>query len=220
MVSVTRPCIALALAYALQAAVRTTYAAPTVSPDPCAQIAGSAFVSVPDALACQRFFPFNETLRQNVMSVVSRVFDFYTFEDYYLDSPPPFQESTTDIRAQLTRINSTQYTVCSERPKLAALREVLTDIGRVDGLRLQCRFVQFRTETERWSHELVTLTVHPVPDDFMDIYRVGAQLLPKLGKYPAGPDCIFSRKRDRVGLCCTRCCRVHLSNWVELRKFL
>ena len=56
-------------------------------------------------------FPFNETLKQNVLTVISRVFDFYTFEDYYLDSPPPFQDSTTNIRAQLARINQTHYEV-------------------------------------------------------------------------------------------------------------
>ncbi|THH12597.1 hypothetical protein EW146_g7542 [Bondarzewia mesenterica] len=87
-----------------------TAAAPTATnSDPCANIAGLTFVSVPDALACQKSFAFNETLRQNVMSVVSNVFDFYTFEDYYLNSPPPFQESTTNIRAELARINSTDY---------------------------------------------------------------------------------------------------------------
>lgn len=77
--------------------------------DPCAKIAGMTFVPVPDALACQKSFAFNETLRQNVMSVVSNVFNFYTFEDYYLNSPPPFQESTVDIRGELARINTTQY---------------------------------------------------------------------------------------------------------------
>lgn len=80
-------------------------------PDPCANIAGLNFVDPADAIACQKSFPFNETLRQNVISVVSRVFDFYTFEDFYLNSPPPFQESTVDIRAEIARINSTQYAV-------------------------------------------------------------------------------------------------------------
>jgi hypothetical protein len=80
-------------------------------PDPCAKIAGLNFVDPADAIACQKSFPFNETLRQNVISVVSRVFDFYTFEDFYLNSPPPFQESTVDIRAEIARINSTQYAV-------------------------------------------------------------------------------------------------------------
>ena len=79
--------------------------------DPCTKIAGLVFVDPADAIACQKSFPFDETLRQNVISVVSRVFDFYTFEDFYLNSPPPFQESTVDIRAEIARINSTQYAV-------------------------------------------------------------------------------------------------------------
>ena len=80
-------------------------------PDPCAKIAGLTWVDPADAIACQKSFPFDEGLRQNVLSVVSGVFDFYTFEDFYLNSPPPFQESTTNIRAEIARINSTQYAV-------------------------------------------------------------------------------------------------------------
>ena len=86
-------------------------AAATTASDPCAKVAGLQFADPADAIACQKSFPFNETLRQNVLTVVSRVFDFYTFEDYYLNSPPPFQESTTDIRADIARINSTYYEV-------------------------------------------------------------------------------------------------------------
>jgi hypothetical protein len=98
--------------FALLSALLTkpSLAAPT-SDDPCVKVAGNAFVDPADALACVKSFPFNETLRQNVLSVVSGVFDFYTFEDFYLNSPPPFQESTTDIRAQIQRVNSTQYEV-------------------------------------------------------------------------------------------------------------
>jgi len=79
--------------------------------DPCSTIAGRAFVDPALVIDCHKSFPFNETLRQNILSVVSRVFDFYTFEDFYLNSPPPFQESTTDIRAEIARINKTQYEV-------------------------------------------------------------------------------------------------------------
>jgi hypothetical protein len=79
--------------------------------DPCANIAGLQFVDPSDAMACQMSFKFNETLRQNVVSVVSRVFDFYTFENIYLNSPPPFQDSTTNIRAEIGRINGTDYAV-------------------------------------------------------------------------------------------------------------
>ncbi|KAH9077636.1 hypothetical protein EDB83DRAFT_2514350 [Lactarius deliciosus] len=81
----------------------------TAASDPCAKVAGLQFADPADAIACQKSFPFNETLRQNVLTVVSRVFDFYTFEDFYLNSPPPFQESTTNIRADIARINSTHY---------------------------------------------------------------------------------------------------------------
>ena len=83
----------------------------TDASDPCAKIAGLPFIEPADAINCMKSFPFNETLRQNVLQVVSRVLDFYTFEDYYLNSPPPFQESTTNIRAEIARINSKHYAV-------------------------------------------------------------------------------------------------------------
>ena len=99
-------------------------AAATAVSDPCVKVAGKVaglpFVDPADAIACQKSFPFNETLRQNVLSVVSRVFDFYTFEDFYLNSPPPFQESTTNIRSEIARINSTCYEV-------GTLSSLLTD---------------------------------------------------------------------------------------------
>ncbi|KAG6816400.1 hypothetical protein H0H87_006312 [Tephrocybe sp. NHM501043] len=77
--------------------------------DPCAKVAGKAFVPPADALACYKAFPFNETLRQNVLTNVARVFDFFTFEDYYLKSPPPFQESTANIRATISKLNTTKF---------------------------------------------------------------------------------------------------------------
>lgn len=79
--------------------------------DPCEKIAGKAYVLPRDVQACYKSFPFNETIRQNVLSVVSRVFDFYTFEDYYDQLPEPFGGSTVDIRATIDRINKTEYTV-------------------------------------------------------------------------------------------------------------
>jgi hypothetical protein len=91
--------------------VAGAFAAP-VDSDPCAVIAGELFAIPADALACLRSFPFNETLRQNVLSIVSRVLDFYTFEDYYPKSSPPFPNNV-NIRAELFRINSTLYAVSS-----------------------------------------------------------------------------------------------------------
>ena len=74
---------------------RGLLATATATSDPlaCVKVAGLQIADPADAIACQKSFPFNETLRQNVFSVVSRVFDFYTFEDFYLNSPSPFQES-------------------------------------------------------------------------------------------------------------------------------
>ncbi|KAI9463958.1 hypothetical protein BJY52DRAFT_1184373 [Lactarius psammicola] len=82
-------------------------AAPALS-DPCAAIAGTLFSAPGDTLACLKSFPFNETLRRNVLTTVSRVFDFYTFEDYYPKSSAPFP-STINIRAELARIGSASY---------------------------------------------------------------------------------------------------------------
>ncbi|KAI9513435.1 hypothetical protein F5148DRAFT_5147 [Russula earlei] len=90
------------LSSALLASVAKTY-------DPCAKIGGLTFVDPADAIACQRSIPFNETVRQNVMSVVSRVFDFYTFEDFYLESGPPFPETSTNIRKHLKLFNEKKY---------------------------------------------------------------------------------------------------------------
>ena len=106
--------LGLALLVVLLGVAETAVGAPAApSLDPCTKIAGKQFIPPADALACLKSFPFNETLRQNVLTVVSRVFDFYTFEDYYLDSPSPFQESTVDIRSELARINATEYAVCA-----------------------------------------------------------------------------------------------------------
>ena len=81
------------------------------STDPCTKIAGVQLVDPADAIACQKSFAFNETLRQNLLAVVSGVFDFYTYEDFYLDSPHPFEDSKVDIRAEIARIKATQYVV-------------------------------------------------------------------------------------------------------------
>lgn len=131
MVCVLSGLVALAsflLAPAIAATVTTTS-------DPCAKIANQTFSVPADALACLKSFPFNETLRQNVLTVVSRVFDFYTFEDFYLNSPPPFQESTTNIRADLSRINSTKYEVSCEN---------ITSSNR-RALTMSCRLITIST---------------------------------------------------------------------------
>jgi hypothetical protein len=91
--------------------VTITIVAPVRS-DPCAAIAGAQFVTPAHTLACLKSFPFNETLRQTVLDTVSRVFDFYTFEDYYPNPSAPFP-NTVDVRAELARIRYSSYAVSS-----------------------------------------------------------------------------------------------------------
>ncbi|KZV96492.1 hypothetical protein EXIGLDRAFT_424620 [Exidia glandulosa HHB12029] len=81
-----------------------------VQPDACKVIAAKVpFVPPEEALACLRSFPFNETIRKNVLANANGVLDFYTFEPYYLNSPPPFQESTVQIRADLKAMATKHY---------------------------------------------------------------------------------------------------------------
>lgn len=79
--------------------------------DPCAAIAGKPFVVPSKALACLKSFAYNETIKANVLSNAGRVLDFFSFEPFYKSSPAPFQESTVQIRDQLSRINGSKYEV-------------------------------------------------------------------------------------------------------------
>jgi hypothetical protein len=90
---------------------RLVYGAVLATTDPCVKVAGKYYVAPADALACMKSFPFNETLRQNLLTTAARIMDSFTFENYYLNSPPPFQDSTVDIKAGLAKINTTNYAV-------------------------------------------------------------------------------------------------------------
>ena len=152
MVSLTSRFVALAALLSTFGGSGVAFAAPTAAADPCVKVAGKTFVPPGDALACLKSFPFNETLRQNVLTVVDRVFNFYTFEDYYLNSPPPFQDSTVNIRAQLKRINETKYAVSPKARwrvmRGLARRRGLTEVVSADGLRLQPRFIRVHEPAE------------------------------------------------------------------------
>lgn len=79
--------------------------------DPCAEIAGQQYADPALALACLRSFPVNETIKENVLAVVSGALDFFTFEAEQLHSPAPFQESSVNLRAELARIKAASYPV-------------------------------------------------------------------------------------------------------------
>ena len=74
-----------------------------VDSDPCAAIAGKSHVLPSQALACLKSFPYNETIKSNVISNAERVMDFSSFES--------FQDSSVRIRDELSRINGTKYEV-------------------------------------------------------------------------------------------------------------
>ena len=93
-----------------------------ITSDPCTTIAGKAFVAPSKAMACLKSFPYNETIKNNVMSNAERVTDFFTFEPFYKDSPPPFQESTVPIRKEFSRIRHTKYRVSP----IGAVRRVVS----------------------------------------------------------------------------------------------
>lgn len=97
------------LAVVLQASSLVNAAA--VDSDPCAAIAGKAFVVPSQALACLKSFSYNETIKANVMTNAERVTDFFSFEPFYKNSPPPFEESTVQIRDEFSRIRNTKYDV-------------------------------------------------------------------------------------------------------------
>lgn len=79
--------------------------------DPCAAIAGQQYTEPVLALACLKSFTASETTKQNVLAAVSRTLNFFTFEAEQIHSPSPFNESSVNLRAELARINRTQYLV-------------------------------------------------------------------------------------------------------------
>ncbi|QRV84940.1 peptidase family S41 protein [Ceratobasidium sp. AG-Ba] len=62
--------------------------------DPCAAVAGKAYVAPAAALACLKSFPYNVTLANNVMEVVTKITPFFTFEDWQKDTPPSTKYKT------------------------------------------------------------------------------------------------------------------------------
>ncbi|KAG8737546.1 hypothetical protein FRC12_017108 [Ceratobasidium sp. 428] len=88
-------------------------AALTVVPrdkDPCAKIAGKAWVKPSKVNACLSYFPFNATLRDNVVDVVSKTFSqFHSSTSFHLNMPDPFTDDTVDLIGELNRIKSTTY---------------------------------------------------------------------------------------------------------------
>jgi len=82
-----------------------------IGSDPRAAIAGKDFIVPSQALACLKSFPYNKTIKTNVMANTERVTDFFSFEPFYKNSPPPFQEPSVQIRDEFSRIRNAKYDV-------------------------------------------------------------------------------------------------------------
>lgn len=108
MRAATTPLLALAASSIVSAGLISPRASHS---DPCAAIAGQAYVDPALALGCLKSFPVNETIKENVLAVVSGALDFFTFEAEQIHAPAPFQESSVNLRAQLARIAKTKYAV-------------------------------------------------------------------------------------------------------------
>lgn len=157
----------LSLAAATSRAAVTPAASP-IQPDPCKIISEKLpFVPPEEALACLRSFPFNETIRQNVLANANGVLDFFTFEPYYLNSPAPFQESTINIRAELKRI---------ARQKYASDYDFSVDLYNVTG--------RLNDGHTRWFPDCYTTFQNLLPAPIVSLEKNGKQdvyIIPDLG---------------------------------------
>ncbi|CCO26621.1 hypothetical protein BN14_00649 [Rhizoctonia solani AG-1 IB] len=77
--------------------------------DPCVAIASKGWYKPSQVLSCLQSFPYNETLRNNVVDVVSKTFNFHTSVSFHLNMPDPFTDDTVDVQGELRRIGQTKY---------------------------------------------------------------------------------------------------------------
>ncbi|TFY54040.1 hypothetical protein EVJ58_g9096 [Rhodofomes roseus] len=80
---------------------------PRTSPT-CAKTDAQIYVVPADARVRLSYFPFNETLRQNVLDAVTK-FDFYASDDYDVAPVPEFGQPAAYICGEFTKINGTSY---------------------------------------------------------------------------------------------------------------
>ncbi|CAE6419408.1 unnamed protein product [Rhizoctonia solani] len=77
--------------------------------DPCTAIATKGWYKPSQVLSCIQSFPYNETLRDNIVDVVSKTFNFHTSVSFHLNMPDPYTDDTVDLQGELRRIGRTKY---------------------------------------------------------------------------------------------------------------
>ncbi|KAG5642979.1 hypothetical protein DXG03_001827, partial [Asterophora parasitica] len=78
--------------------------------DPCATVAGKKWVSPKEVRACYQSIKVDETLKGNIIEVITKSLAFHTSTNYEIRAPQPFTNDVhEDILADLARIKYTQY---------------------------------------------------------------------------------------------------------------
>ncbi|KLO14415.1 hypothetical protein SCHPADRAFT_872766 [Schizopora paradoxa] len=78
--------------------------------DPCAAIGNQEWVAPSAVRACFESFPVNQTIKSNILEVVTKTLAFHTSVSYQVLAPEPFTaEVHEDILGDLARIGATQY---------------------------------------------------------------------------------------------------------------
>ncbi|CAE6430353.1 unnamed protein product [Rhizoctonia solani] len=78
--------------------------------DPCATISNTTWLKPSEIHSCLSYFPFNATLRDNIVDVLSKTFDqFHTSTKFHLNMLEPFKDVTIDILGELQRIKQSTY---------------------------------------------------------------------------------------------------------------
>ncbi|CEL60461.1 hypothetical protein RSOLAG1IB_09654 [Rhizoctonia solani AG-1 IB] len=95
--------------------------------DPCTKIVNQAWSKPSEVSSCLSSFPFNATLRDNVMDVLSRTFSqFHTSTNFHLKMPDPFTDDTVDLIGEFQRIRTTTY-----KSDLELHRDISTTVKRL-----------------------------------------------------------------------------------------
>ncbi|KAJ1300879.1 hypothetical protein OPQ81_002517 [Rhizoctonia solani] len=78
--------------------------------DPCAVISNTTWLKPSQVNSCLSYFPFNATLRDNIVDVLSKTFDqFHASTKFHLKMPEPYEDTTVDILDELQRIKRSTY---------------------------------------------------------------------------------------------------------------
>ncbi|KAH7335675.1 hypothetical protein B0J17DRAFT_667296 [Rhizoctonia solani] len=95
--------------------------------DPCTKIVNQAWSKPSEVSSCLSSFPFNATLRDNVVDVLSKTFSqFHTSTNFHLHMPDPFTDDTVDLLGEFQRIRKTTY-----KSDLELHRDISTTVKRL-----------------------------------------------------------------------------------------